>query len=112
MTQDGYEAVDLISIIPDEINFNDFLKELLDYFEKICNYVVHEKEGIFVNTLKEVQEDGAPVCKITESACPNKYKLMGEAFGSNPRKFGHGFWHAWNKMSLQSAKYSKMNWWN
>ena len=91
LTQDGYEAVDLISIIPDEIKFNDFLKELLDYFEKIHNYIVNEKEGIFVITLKEVREDRAPVCKITVSAYPNKCKLTTQAFSSNLRKFSHGF---------------------
>ena len=54
LTQGGYEAVDLISIIPDEIKFHDLLKELLDYFEKIHNYIVNEKERIFVIMSKEV----------------------------------------------------------
>ena len=38
---------------------------------------------------------------------PNKCKLMAQALGSNLRKFNHGFCHVWNKMSLQSAKYSE-----
>ena len=107
LSQDGYVAVDLTSIIPDEINFNDFLKELLVYFEKIRNYVAHEKEGIFFITWKEAREDGTPVCKITISAYPNKCKLMAQALSSNPRKFAHGFCHVWNKMSLQRTKYSE-----
>ena len=32
---------------------------------------------------------------------------MGQAFSSDLRKFAHGFCHVWNKMSLQSAKYSE-----
>ena len=92
LTQDGYESLHLISIIPDK-NFNNFLKELLDHFEKIRNYVVDEKEGIFLITSKEVREDGTPVCKITISAYPSKCKLIAQAFSSNLRKFAHGFCH-------------------
>ena len=41
------------------------------------------------------------------SMYPNKCKLISQALSSNLRKFAHGFCHVWNKMSLQSGKYSE-----
>ena len=89
LSKNLFEPVDVVSVLPEEIEFDKFIQEICNFFQSVRGYSIKilNTEDIIVITSNNFNEDGNPDFKLTLSIYKNKNKFMAQANAPNLNDF-------------------------
>ena len=106
LSKNLFEPVDVISVFPEEIDFDKFIQEICNFYQSVRGYnieVLHT-EDIMVITSNNFSEDGTPDFKLTLSIYKNNNKFMAQVNAPNQTKFIHCYCHTWNSFEINAEE--------